>query len=139
MRYEQRKTRLTSARKGNAYNGGAGTWQSTTSYWQPSSTTYWQPSSTTYQQPASTVYVQPQGVTVTQQPQYTTTASYHGGGGFCSTVYETGPNLPTQAQGQCGTILIAKAGASRSVVWSGGVVMAALVGGVGVFAWSCLG
>lgn len=80
--------------------GGAAGYQSTT-YYQPT-TTYYQPT-TTYYTPATTYY------------QATTTADYYGNGEYCSTIVEVGPNLPTTAAGDCGTILIvAKAMATRT-------------------------
>lgn len=37
------------------------------------------------------------------------------GNGYCSTVFEKGPGLPTEAQGQCGTILVLEAEARRNL------------------------
>ncbi|KAF2765848.1 hypothetical protein EJ03DRAFT_330604 [Teratosphaeria nubilosa] len=73
--------------------GGAGTWQ------QPQTTT---------------VYVggggyAPAGYTT---PIYATTTQEYNNGEYCSTLVEVGPNLPTTARGECGTILIAAPGAA---------------------------
>lgn len=122
---------------GNAAAGaGAGQYQAPT-------TTYWQqpPATTVYQQPATTtVYIA--GGAAGNNGQYQTTAAaaaatttvyqqpQNGGAvAYCSTLYEKGPNLPTTARGQCGTVLILPAEASLMVVglrewaWAiGGVV-----------------
>ena len=48
---------------------------------------------------------------------YTTTTQAAGGqqyNGYCSTLYETGPGLPTTAAGDCGTVLVLQAGARAS-------------------------
>ena len=70
-------------------------------------------------------------MTVTAQGQYTAVVGGAAGGagayatttqqagaynsgqgyGYCSTIYENGPGLPTEAQGQCGTILVLQADA----------------------------
>lgn len=62
-------------------------------------------------QQTSVVYVQPNPTTVIVYNGPTTVNVYNeptvqAAGGYCSTQTMDGPNLPTTAQGQCGTILI---------------------------------
>lgn len=104
---------------GGGAAGGYNTWQQ--SSWQPSST-YWQPQQTVYQQP-TTVYEQPPATTYYaggggggQQQQQSTQAQQYNG--YCSTIYEKGPNLPTTAAGQCGTVLILNSEGARHVLGS---------------------
>lgn len=128
---------------GGAAAGGYNTWQQ--SSWQP--TTYWQPqqTQTVYQQP-TTVYEQPPATTyyagggagayqTTQavQQQSTEAQQYNG---YCSTLYEKGPNLPTTAAGQCGTVLILNSagarfslGCTRVAFWGAGATMVHLIVG----------
>ena len=116
--------------------GGYNTWQQST--WQPSST-YWQPqqTQTVYQQP-TTVYEQPATTYVagggagsyqtTEQAQQHQTTQAQQYNGYCSTVYEKGPNLPTTAAGQCGTVLILNAQATRTGL--GGLSVATWIVGI---------
>ncbi|KAK5174206.1 uncharacterized protein LTR77_001286 [Saxophila tyrrhenica] len=64
----------------------ATSWYATTTEWQPQ-TTYVAPA------PQHTSYVAPAGAAGGYQQ-------------YCSTLYAHGPNLPTTAQGDCGTILV---------------------------------
>lgn len=87
-------------------------YQSTT-YYQPT-TTYYTPTTTYYTNEATTVggggVVVPagytEGQTTTAYQATTTAAADYGNGAYCSTLVEVGPNLPTTAAGNCGTILI---------------------------------
>ncbi|TKA65550.1 hypothetical protein B0A55_08700 [Friedmanniomyces simplex] len=77
-----------------------------------------QSTSTYYQQPTTTYYTQPQAtqagggvVVVTEQAtsaynQQQTTTQIVYGGNYCSTLTAKGPQVPTTAAGQCGTILV---------------------------------
>ena len=73
------------------------------------------------------------GQATTQYVQQTTQqAANYGNGAYCSTIVEIGPNLPTTAAGNCGTILIvppAAEGVRDALSW---VKMAAMVGGLQV-------
>lgn len=61
----------------------------------------------TYTEPTAVVVAG--ATTTTTTPIYTPTP-VEVGGGYCSTLYAKGPNLPTTAAGQCGTILVVSEG-----------------------------
>jgi len=96
----------------------------TTSEWQQPTTTYWQPTSqweqtttewqqTTEWEPTTTTEWQH----TSEWEQTTTTEPYYTNQEYCSTLVETGPNLPTTAEAGCGTILIVTPSrATREVV-----------------------
>ena len=50
-----------------------------------------------------------QGQTTVYNTGQQTTQQVVEGGNYCSTLYAHGPNLPTTAAGQCGTILVEEA------------------------------
>lgn len=98
------------------------TWQQQ-STWYPTTTTYWQPSTyITTAIPTTTVYggiVVPGGVVtsyytsnqgVTTEYLQTQAQTVVQGGGYCSTLYANGGNLPTTRAGSCGTILVVNEG-----------------------------
>ncbi len=70
------------------------------------------PTATYYQQPynpPTTYIVVPAAVVYTTQPAG---IIYNG---YCSTLYATGPNLPTTRMGQCGPILVLNEAGRRGV------------------------
>ncbi|KAK5130715.1 hypothetical protein LTR08_001745 [Meristemomyces frigidus] len=122
--------------------GGVGGYQAST-YYQTSAPTvtteYVQQS--TYYTPATTTVtngggvVVPAGytqVTTVQTQQYVT-------GGYCSTLVANGPNLPTTAAGDCGTVLVIAPGegARLGLGWVkvGMLFMGLQVLGGGLYAW----
>lgn len=77
-------------------------------------TTYYQPTTTYYQPAPVVVYISTPGIIYN---------------GYCSTLYATGPGLPTTRPGQCGTILVlndaprARAGWGGIAKWAGLVIL----------------
>ena len=107
------------------YSSGDDTYQASSYYapYQPSvSTGYYQPTSQ-YVPPATTVYAAGGGGYVAQSSQ---PPAYYGG--YCSTYYAEGPNLPTTRQGECGTVLVIEPG--EGVRWAVGWVRLGVVMGV---------
>jgi hypothetical protein len=56
-------------------------------------------------------------------------------GGYCSTMFAKGPNLPTTAQGPCGTILILNEASGKRVGWTIWIWGAIFYGGLGLWRW----
>lgn len=93
------------------YSSGDGAYQPSSYYAPPEqSTVYYHPTSQ-YVPPATTVYAAGGGVYQESQPA-------QGYGGYCSTYYAEGPNLPTTRQGECGTVLVIEPG--EGVRWAMG-------------------
>lgn len=89
--------------------------QPTTTYWQQ--TSQWEPTTTEWQQTTEWEPTTTEWEPTTNQWEQTTTEPYYTNQEYCSTLVETGPNLPTTAESDCGTILIVSPSqATREVV-----------------------
>jgi hypothetical protein len=62
----------------------------------------------------------------------TKTINYNG---YCSTIFANGPNLPTTAQGVCGTILVLNEANGKGVGWRIWSLAAAFYGALGLWRW----
>ena len=79
--------------------------------------------------PTSTVVVGGGGVFVGQSTRTINEA------GYCSTLFANGPNLPTTAQGACGTILVLNEGSRGAIGWRIWSLTVAFYGGLGLWGW----
>lgn len=101
-----------------------------TSYWTSPTSVYYAPTpaATTVYQGGGGGIVAPGGVVQTTTQYLQQTTQQYVGQGYCSTLYATGPGLPTTAAGGCGTILVENASMApgQVVIWvrvAGAVIM----------------
>jgi hypothetical protein len=73
-------------------------------------------------------------VTSTPYPKSTTTTSIVPNR-YCSTLVAHGPNLPTTAQGVCGTILIISGADMRPIGWKLPVLITGFYGTLGLYSF----